>query len=228
MAGGPPTGSAGVRAGDHTDGMVEVITLLTAVVSAAAAAVSAWVAVAQWRENRAARAGGGAAGDAVLSPGGAGTRHAGDVDHPGGGDLPDPREPDGSRPGPGPRSPTDWVAPRSLDEPAGRAAEPTPAVAPSRTLAVASGVAAVCLALTAVALAGHALSPGDGQDGLAGAVLSVAMLLSVGGAGLATWVMVTRRSRTARDQRRAALAFAGSLAPWVALTVVDLVERLAG
>jgi hypothetical protein len=53
------------------------------------------------------------------------------------------------------------------------------------------------------------------------------MLLSVCGASLAAWVIVTRRSRTARDQRRAALAFAGSLAPWIALTVVDLVRGLA-
>ncbi|MBB2922441.1 hypothetical protein [Cellulomonas cellasea] len=242
--------------------MVEVVTLLTAVVSATAAAVSAWVAVAQWRESRAARAAGGAGGaapgDAVVGDGrgGAGTRPGdgpgrpdvgGDVDDPGrpgtGGREPEPGRADQSarpdRPGEpapvgprgpaGSRPPTDWVLPRSVDEGdvTDTASRPP---APSRTLAAASGVAAVCLALTAAALVGHALEDQDGTaaEGLAGTLLSVAMLLSVCGAGLATWVIATRRSRTARDQRRAALAFAGSLAPWIALTVLDLVRGLAG
>ncbi|MFS0702729.1 hypothetical protein AB6N24_22355, partial [Cellulomonas sp. 179-A 4D5 NHS] len=122
----------------------------------------------------------------------------------------------------------DWVRPRSLDEHGAREHPPGTPV-PSRTLAVAAGVAAVCLALTAAALVGYALDEQDGAaaDGPAGAVLSIAMLLSVCGASLAAWVIVTRRSRTSRDQRRAALAFAGSLAPWIALTVVDLVRGLA-
>lgn len=228
--------------------MVEVITLLTAVVSAAAAAVSAWVAVAQWRESRAARAARGSApGDAVVGGGAAGTRPGqpggadGGVGHgeatgraePAGGagrpEQPAPAGTEGPAGGPaGSRPPTDWVRPRSLDEHGAREQPPGTPV-PSRTLAVASGVAAVCLALTAAALVGYALDEQDGAaaDGPAGAVLSIAMLLSVCGASLAAWVIVTRRSRTSRDQRRAALAFAGSLAPWIALTVVDLVRGLA-
>lgn len=224
-------GDADVGAGDHTDGMVEVITLLTAVVSAAAAAVSAWVAVAQWRESRAARAARGVVPDDGGShrDTGAHEEPAGGTGRPGPPEQPAPAgpgaptgEPTGSHP------PTDWVRPRSLDERSARAEPPGPS-SPSRTLAVASGIAAVCLALTAAALVGYALEQQDTTtaDGPAGTVLSIAMLLSVCGASLAAWVIVTRRSRTARDQRRAALAFAGSLAPWIALTVVDLVRGLA-
>lgn len=218
--------------------MVEVITLLTAVVSAAAAAVSAWVAVAQWRESRAARAGRGSVRDDAVVGGdhrddGAREQQTGGAGEPGGPEQPVPADsggPAGSAGGSaGSRPPTDWVRPRSLD--ADDAREQAPATsAPSRTLAVAAGVAAVCLALTAAALAGYALERPDGAaaDGPAGTVLSIAMLLSVCGASLAAWVIVTHRSRTARDQRRTALAFAGSLAPWIALTVVDLVRGVAG
>lgn len=251
-------GGAGVGAGDHTDGMVEVITLLTAVVSAAAAAVSAWVAVAQWRASTAARAAPGATGgtaaggglpeghpDGILTtgPGGAGGARtdAGGTGLPGvTGRPPQPGTAEPAEPAPsgtagptGPRAPTDWVAPRSLDatdahDPPAPAPAPALAPPPSRTLAVASAVAAVCLALTAAALTGYALELPDAAVGgdLAGAVLSIAMLLSVCGAALAAWVIVTHRSRTAQDRRRAALAFAGSLAPWIALTVVGLVDGL--
>jgi hypothetical protein len=217
--------------------MVEVVTLLTAVVSAAAAAVSAWVAVAQWRASRAAHAGAPTSGG--VDVGGTGTGPTGGPGRPATGEPPAhpspgdpvPPEPAPSVSGSGsaPRPPTDWVAPRSLEEPA--RPSPVTTAPPSPALAWASGVAAVVLALTAVALVGQAAAERDGVnpgEGLAGTVLAVAMLLSVCGATLATWVIITGRSRAPRDQRRAAFAFAGSLAPWFALTVVDLAGGLAG
>lgn len=190
--------------------MVEVVTLVTAVVSAVAGAVSAWVAFAQWRESRAARAGSSTRGG--TDPGRAGPADPAPVDPA---PAPEPVPPVAGH-APRERPPTDWVLPRSVDGGTGTASAP-----PSRALAVAGGIGAVCLVLTAAALVAHAR--GDG----AGPALDVAMLLGVVGAVLAAWVIVTPRSRTPRERRRAGLAFAGSLAPWVALSVIGLLRGLA-
>jgi hypothetical protein len=103
---------------------------------------------------------------------------------------------------------------------------------PPRTLRWALALAAVCCLFEAVTQFSYWNQQregyqGSGLEALTDITVSIAVLASIPGLGLAVYAAaVARNRRRDRDLRLAGLAFLGCLVPWIGFLVIDFINDL--